>query len=61
MTIFVNETEIKQETIDAEFDRLKPEYEQYAQHNEVDADLDRLQKWAKENLPFAGELYLGHL
>ena len=50
MTLFVNETEIKQETIDAEFDRLKPEYEQYAQHNEVDADLDRLQKWAKENL-----------
>ena len=50
MTIFVNEHEIKQEMIDTEFNRLKPEYERYAQHNEVDADLDRLQEWAKENL-----------
>lgn len=50
MTLFVNEFEIKQEEIDAEFDRLRPEYEQYAQHNEMDADLDRLQKWARENI-----------
>ncbi|MFO7936920.1 MAG: peptidylprolyl isomerase [Kiritimatiellia bacterium] len=46
----VNGVEIFEEAVEAEFERLKPDYERYVAENGAEPDENQLRDWALENL-----------